>query len=84
MYSYHFIYLVFYLVFYVTLIGHYQLYCVLKNRRNWYVHLVKVLYCKTADQWQVTTSFPTRSGRDSNSDLRDGRPVSYHCTTVNP
>ena len=30
-----------------------------KGRGNQYIQFVRVLYCKTADQRQATTSFPT-------------------------
>ena len=53
-----------------------------KGRRNQYIKLVKVLYCKLLAKGNPLSYL--RSGRDSNSDLRGGRQVCYHCASVAP
>ena len=53
-----------------------------KGRGNQYIKLVKVLYCKLLAKGKPLSYL--RSRRDSNSDLRGGRQVCYHCTSVAP
>ena len=53
-----------------------------KGRGNKYIQLIKLPFCKLLAKGKPLSHL--RSGQDSNSDLRGGRRVCYHCASVAP
>ena len=51
------------------------------GKGNQYIQLVKVLYCKLLSIGKQLPTFPNNI-QGLTTDLRGGRPVSYHCATM--